>query len=303
MGLVEKTFRNGEVIIKEGDSGKSFFLIEEGSAFVYAGSGKEDQVKLAVLEAGEFFGEMSILEAYPRSATIVAKGNVTAVEIPGDEMNAFFEEHPEMIIELIRHLVNRVQAMETDYNESKVLLEQLRASDSAKKNQSLFSKIKKHIDMYQSNKNKMNEPSEESRRKAFEGFKDDGTGKLKEYRKGMIVHKEGAVDNCMYILHSGRICFYTGYRTRDENKTGEIEAVTFFGEMGMLAEEPRSATAVAEADKTVIEFICPEDLETVFRSCPAKIEMILRQLSYRLRRLNIDFLSICKEITEIYNRK
>ena len=85
MGLVEKTFRNGEVIIKEGDSGKSFFLIEEGSAFVYAGSGKEDQVKLAVLEAGEFFGEMSILEAYPRSATIVAKGNVTAVEIPGDE--------------------------------------------------------------------------------------------------------------------------------------------------------------------------------------------------------------------------
>ena len=56
MGLVEKTFSQGEVIIKEGDIGKSFFQIVKGKAGVYADYGKADPFRIAVLEAGEFFG-------------------------------------------------------------------------------------------------------------------------------------------------------------------------------------------------------------------------------------------------------
>ena len=92
MGLVEKTFKNGEVIVKEGDTGKSFFQLVEGSAYVYAGTGKEDQIKLGVMEAGEYFGEMAILEAYPRSATVIAKGSVTVIEIPEYELNTYLAE-------------------------------------------------------------------------------------------------------------------------------------------------------------------------------------------------------------------
>ena len=79
MGLTEKTFRDGEIIIKEGDNGTSFFRLLEGNAGVYAGFGKNDQIKLAVLNAGEYFGEMAILEAYPRSATVVAKGSARLI--------------------------------------------------------------------------------------------------------------------------------------------------------------------------------------------------------------------------------
>ena len=141
MGSVEKTFKNGEVIVKEGDTGKSFFQLVDGSAYVYAGTGKDDQIKLGVMEAGEYFGEMAILEAYPRSASVIAKGTVTVIEIPEHELNSYLAEDPNRILELMKHLGRRIQNMANDYNESKALLEQLKASEAAKQNKNLFSKI------------------------------------------------------------------------------------------------------------------------------------------------------------------
>ena len=303
MGLVEKTFKNGEVIVKEGDTGKSFFQLVDGSAYVYAGSGKDDQIKLGVMEAGEYFGEMAILEAYPRSATVIAKGSVTVIEIPEYELNTYLAEDTGRIIELMRHLGNRIQNMANDYNESKALLEQLKASEAAKANKNLFSKIKKHIDMYQNNKNKLNEPSADSLNTVSEALADNGKGKYKDYRKGMIVFKEGAVDSSMYILHKGSVGMYINYRTREEEKVAEYEAVTFFGEMGIISDEPRGAAAIVESDNTRVETISVEDLDSIFRDNPEKISAILRHMSYRLRKLNIDFLKTCKEITELYNKK
>ncbi|MBR2524676.1 MAG: cyclic nucleotide-binding domain-containing protein [Clostridiales bacterium] len=303
MGLVEKTFKNSEIIIKEGDTGKSFFQLLEGKADVYAGFGKDDQIKLSVLEAGEYFGEMAILEAYPRNATVVARGPVTAIEIPEEDMDKYFAEDPSRIVELIRHLGNRVCATAADYAEAENLLKELRASEAAKQNKSLFSKIKKHIDVYQSNKNKISEPNADALTEELKKLADDNTGNIKNYRKGLIVFKEGDVNDCMYILRSGMIGMYSNYRHKDELRLAEYRAVSFFGEMGIIASDPRSATAVSEADNTSVEIIRQEDMEEIFRSCPAKVDLILRHLSFRLRKLNIDFLNACREITEIYNKK
>jgi len=303
MSLIEKEFKNGELIVKEGDIGKSFFQVLEGSVGVYAGFGKNDQIKLAVLEAGEFFGEMAILESYPRSATVVARGTVRVIEIPEDDLEAYFTENPDMILELMRHLINRVAAMANDYNDSQVLVNQLRESEAAKQSKSLFSKIKKHIDIYQSNKNKISEPAEENLREAFAALKDDDSKYSKSYRKGLILFKEGDEGSCMYILREGEIGMYSNYRHREEEKLAGYNAVSFFGELGMLDGQIRNATAVSESNDTVVEIIRPEELEDVFRACPGKITLILRHLSYRLRRINIDFLNVCKEITELYNKK
>lgn len=304
MSIVEKSFKNGEVIVKEGDSGNSFFQIIDGSALVYAEStGKDDQIKLATLEPGAFFGEMAILEAYPRSASVIAKGNVTAIEIPGDELNSFFEEDPNRINDLMMHLANGIEAMTVDYEEAKNLLSELRKSEEAKKNKSLFAKIKKHIDMYQSNKNTITEPDTKELSAAIAALKDDGYGSFKAYRKGMILFKEGEIGDTMYILKNGTVGMYTNYRKREEEKVGEAQAVTFIGEIGMITDKPRKASAVSESDDTNVEIIYKSDLETIFRSQPEKIILILRYLSYRLRRLNNDFLGACKEITEIYNKK
>ncbi len=299
MGLVEKTFSQGEVIIKEGDIGKSFFQIVKGKAGVYADYGKSDPFRIAVLEAGEFFGEMAIIEEYPRSATVVAIGNVTVIEITEDDLNAFFKENPEQIIELMTHIGKRVQAMTNDYNDAKALLKQLNGAEEGKK-KSLFSKIKKHIDAYQSNKNQLTDVKKDPFGERFDSLKGDTSGRTETYTPGKIFFKEGESEfrKCMYILKSGTVGLYSNYRKSDEVKNSEINALSIFGEIGMIAFTPRTETAVAESEETVVEIIYREDLEDIFRENPLKIDLILRHLSNSLRCVTIDFLKICKEITE-----
>ena len=300
MGMVQKEYKNGEVIIKEGDTGKSFFFLLEGGASVYGGFGKNNQLKIADLEAGEFFGEMAILEAYPRSATVVAKANTRVVEIPGNEMNGFFDENPDMILELMRHLGSRIQAMTNDYSEAKTLLRELRGSENESTKKSLFTKIKKHIDVYQTNKNKMVE-STKSFDVKFDYFAENGADYTKSFRKGGIICNKGDESKCMYVVLTGEVGVYDNYRKPNEEKLSTLEAISFFGEMGMLNEEPRTASAVAETDNTKIEMIDQNDIMDTYKSNPEKIDMILRHMSYRLRKLTADFLSACKEITENYN--
>jgi len=299
MGLAEKTYKKGEIIIKEGDVGKTLFYITEGKAGVYVDYGKKNPFRLGFVESGEFFGEMAILEAYPRSATVVAERNINVIEIPGDDMNSFFSENPDQIIELMKLLGNRIQTMAADYIESQVLLKTLRESDEGKK-KSLFSKIKKHMDMYQANKNQLDEPSKDLLKEELEMYKNVSAGELKTFRKGMFIFKEGKDERCMYILHSGRVGMYTNYRSKDEVMLSELEAVSFFGEMGIISDEPRNATAVVESGGATLEAVTRDDLQVMINKCPNKVYMILRDMSYRLRKLNVDFLKTCKEITDNY---
>jgi len=300
MGSVEKTFKKGEIIMKEGDVGKSFFKLLEGKAGVYADYAKKNPFRLGFLNEGEFFGEMAILEESPRSATIIAETAVTVAEIPEKEMTKYFSENPDQIIELMKHLGNRIQTMAADYAESQVLLKQLKDSDEAKK-KSLFSKIKKHIDTYNVNKNKMNEPDGKSLRAEFDKLKDDKTGNIKNYARGTFIFKEGKVENCMYILHDGNVSLVSDFRTKEEAKLKDYEAVSFFGEMGIISEQPRAATAIVDSGSAIVETVSPEDLQKLIKTCPDKIVLILRHMSYRLRKLNIDFVNACKEITETYH--
>ena len=292
MSVVEKSFYKGEVIVKEGDIGDSFFRLIEGKASVYADWDKKDQepFRIALLETGEYFGEMAIIEAYPR--------NVRVIEIPKDDLTSYFQENPDQILVLMKHLGNRIKAMTNDYNEAKTLLKEVREAEAAKK-KSLFSRIKKHVDMYESNKDTIAPPpSAEVIAQVFETITDEGSGDIRACEANTIIYDEGSVDNCMFILRNGTVGMY------DENRDliSELKPVSLFGEMGMLTGDPREATAVAETDDTYVEVITPDYLEAIFNACPVKIELILRQLSYRLRVLNYDVITTCKEITEAYNK-
>ena len=299
MGMTEKDYRSGEVIVKEGETGKSFFMLLEGQASVYADYDKKDPLRLAVLEPGEFFGEMAILEAYPRSATVVAERNTVVTEIPGDDMSSFFAENPDQIIDLMKLLGSRIETMASDYIESQILLKTLRESDEGKK-KSLFSKIKKHMDAYQANKNQLEEPSKDLLKEELDMYKNISAGQIKTLNKGMFIFKEGKQEDCMYILHTGRVGMYTNYRSKEEVLLSTLEAVSFFGEMGIISDEPRNATAVVESSGATVEAISREELQNMIKKCPKKVYMILRDMSYRLRKLNVDFLKACKEITDNY---
>eukprot|EP00939_MAST-03C_sp_MAST-3C-sp1_P000671 g671.t1 len=86
--LITATFKNGETIVKEGDHGKNFYILEQGEVTMHKG---RDREPLATLETGSFFGEQALLSDNPRKATFLAKGDeVTCLVLGRDQFKDMF---------------------------------------------------------------------------------------------------------------------------------------------------------------------------------------------------------------------
>lgn len=83
MGLSKrKTFAKGEVICREGDSGGDFFVLTRGKVEVSGDDLLGRKHELAVLEPGEFFGELAALSGQRRQATVTAAEDVEVICFP-----------------------------------------------------------------------------------------------------------------------------------------------------------------------------------------------------------------------------
>ena len=121
---------------------------------------------------------------------------------------------------------------------------------------------------------------------------------VKIFNKNEIIFKEGDMASCMYDIHFGSVGIFAAYGTPDEKKLTELKEDDLFGEMGMIEGYPRSATAVALEDGTKVEVITSENFGTYFHNKPAKVLMIMQQMSQRIRSLTNDYLDACRAITE-----
>ena len=91
-----RSFDPEEVIVREGEPGTSFFLIEEGEVAVHTNDPSGKPLVLAQLGAGEFFGEVAVLTGKPRTATIVATTPATLIEISGEDLDRIVAEYPDV---------------------------------------------------------------------------------------------------------------------------------------------------------------------------------------------------------------
>lgn len=85
-------FKKGDIIFRENEPGESMMIIAKGKvSIVHNLNNPRDSVQLAILEAGTFFGEMSMIDISPRSASAVANENCEIVVIKGEEMISLFQ--------------------------------------------------------------------------------------------------------------------------------------------------------------------------------------------------------------------
>src|SRR3989442_1733682 len=70
--IKQQTFASGETIFRKGDPGDSLYVILNGQVKIVLPSEGEDEALLGVLEAGDFFGELSLIDGQVRSASAVA---------------------------------------------------------------------------------------------------------------------------------------------------------------------------------------------------------------------------------------
>ncbi len=102
----------GEYIFKEGDLGTEMYIIHEGKVEILSrASDGEDQL-LAVLEKGDIFGEMSVLEDLPRAASARALTPSVLLQINGSTFDQMLQANPEIAVRMMRKLSRRLR--ETD---------------------------------------------------------------------------------------------------------------------------------------------------------------------------------------------
>ena len=90
----ERLYGDGEVIVREGDGGASMFIVQRGQVAITVGHPPKE---VARIEAGGYFGEMSLLTGAPRSATVTARGDCDVLEISADAFRTYVRSHPEVV--------------------------------------------------------------------------------------------------------------------------------------------------------------------------------------------------------------
>src|SRR5262249_4393893 len=93
-GARERRYAPGEITVGQGDVSSSMFVIELGRAGVTIHGAAGDSRRLATLEPGSAFGEISLLTGEPRTATVRAVTEVTAIEIQKDTLCPILEANP-----------------------------------------------------------------------------------------------------------------------------------------------------------------------------------------------------------------
>jgi len=103
-------FKAGDTIIAQGDEGDTAFLIVTGSVEVSIGQGKKART-LGVLNAGEVFGEMCLIDPGPRSATVKAATDVECLATSYEEFIKVIEDQSERSATFMKALVKRLRRM------------------------------------------------------------------------------------------------------------------------------------------------------------------------------------------------
>jgi CRP/FNR family cyclic AMP-dependent transcriptional regulator len=102
-------YRAGDTIVREGEKGDELFIIRSGKVRIFKGKGP-DSVTLAVLNQGEYLGEMALLGEYPRSASATAETDVDVTVIDRMTFRAFVSDP--IVFDIMHKMADRIRDLD-----------------------------------------------------------------------------------------------------------------------------------------------------------------------------------------------
>jgi CRP/FNR family cyclic AMP-dependent transcriptional regulator len=119
-GVLGKVYGDGDIIVRQGESGDCMYEILEGTVEVLREkNGRE--VCLAVLSKGDFFGEMAIFEREARSASVRAMGEVRAITIDKRTLLRRISEDPSLAFRIVEKMANRIRELDVEIERLKAI--------------------------------------------------------------------------------------------------------------------------------------------------------------------------------------
>ncbi|HSS60893.1 MAG TPA: cyclic nucleotide-binding domain-containing protein [Candidatus Limnocylindrales bacterium] len=115
--MVTRHYVKGESVFRKGDVGAELYVIVEGEIRVHLDHGGQE-VTLARHASGSVVGEMAVFDDQPRSAGAQATVDTTVRVLRRDRLHAIVHEHPEVLLEFIKNLSQRLRAMDEKLEES-----------------------------------------------------------------------------------------------------------------------------------------------------------------------------------------
>src|SRR5262249_16798730 len=101
-------YEPGDVIFEQGDEGSSLFVVEEGAVEISYGEGRA-RVVLAPLFTGQYFGELSLFDGSPRSATATASKRSRLIRLDRDDLVDFVNKNPDAALRIIAEMSERLR--------------------------------------------------------------------------------------------------------------------------------------------------------------------------------------------------
>lgn len=292
--MVRKEFQSHEVIFKENEYQAWMYSICEGSVDIYSGYGTPNEKKLTTLTADHYFGEIGMLGNAQRTATAVAaEDHVVLEQISNEDFEEYLKNHPENLQPIMSGISGRIRELTEDLSvitqmTGNALQERAKGNSAAGWLVKLFDKLK-------AMKADSNEFTIQRKRQLAL------SGEMPPvicFHAGDVIFRTGEQSDCMYDILEGSVGIYSDFQTPNAKVLNELHTDDVFGEMGILDDMPRSATAVCLTNCQIL-VVKPENFLAFFRNKPTKILRILMQMCNQLRSLTNTYLDVCKTLEQM----
>ncbi len=296
----EIRFKMGEIVVREGDRGTTMYIIRSGKVGVYNYYGKEEQVQITTLTPGDMFGEMALLEGYPRSTTVVALEEQTSLEeISRSKLQRLLTTDTDFVIALMKLLSHRLRNMTQEYLDACITVRDISRSgqDGKERSAGLIKRIKSYIRQAKYRKDiSLNSLEAVWHQELKQGAEQEEVRPRLRCQPGVPIFRAGDPSDCMYYIYLGEVGIYANRNGENEKRLTVLKEGSFFGEMGMIEHLPRSAGAYAESDGTYVEPIRERDIERLMKSGADFVVQILMHLSSPLCAMKFEYLDVCTTI-------
>ena len=238
--LFGTTYRRGDIVFRQGEAGTTMYIIQTGAVEVSQQQNGAETV-IAILEKGDFFGEMALFEDRLRSATITALGRTRLIPLNKEILMDRLRRDPDVSLHLLKRLIQRIQLAHRRYR------------SACRENDAFRNAIATHTQhiLARGEATPVGEGTDTMpdvrhiAQKLLGAQADINVDRSRQVAdSGEAIFREGEPGDTMYLIISGSVGVSKG-ETPSARLIDTIGPGEFFGEMAIIADMPRSATITA----------------------------------------------------------